>query len=152
MESLFQNKVAEIKISYQPKQSPIQRPKLNRPEDAYFQFLEILDLSMLNIKEEAAVIYLNRGNRMIGAYKLSSGGITGTIVDIRIILAIALKGLASGIIIAHTHPSGELKPSKADLELTTRLKEAAKLMEISLHDHLIITSEAFFSFADDGII
>ena len=70
MESLFQNKVAEIKISYQPKLSPIQRPKLTCSQDAYYQFLEIFDPALLHIKEEAAVIYLNRGNRMIGAYML----------------------------------------------------------------------------------
>lgn len=106
----------------------------------------------MNIKEEAVVLFLNRGNRVLGGYKVSSGGITGTIVDIRIILAIALKCLASGIILAHTHPSGELNPSRADKELTLKLKEAAKLMDISLLDHLIISLVAYYSFADEGMI
>ena len=98
------------------------------------------------------MLFLNRGNRVLGGYKISSGGITGTVVDIRIILAIALKCLASGIILAHTHPSGELTPSRTDKELTQKLKEAAKLMDISLLDHLIITENAHYSFADEGIL
>ena len=106
----------------------------------------------MNIKEEAVVLFLNRGNRVLGGYKVSSGGITGTVVDIRIILAIALKCLASGMILAHTHPSGELNPSNADKGLTQKLKEAANLMDISLLDHLIITSETYYSFADEEVI
>jgi DNA repair protein RadC len=102
----------------------------------------------MNIKQEAAVLFLNRGNRLIGGYKISVGGITGTAVDIRIILAIALKYFATGIIIVHTHPSGELKPSKADMNLTNQLKLACKIMEITLHDHLIITTESYCSFED----
>ena len=106
----------------------------------------------MNIKEEAVVLFLNRGNRVLGGYKVSSGGITGTVVDIRIILAIALKCLASGMILAHTHPSGELNPSRSDKELTLKLKEAAKLMDISLLDHLVITSDTYYSFADEGLL
>ena len=83
---------------------------------------------------------------------MSSGGISGTIVDIRLILGVALKCLASGIILAHTHPSGELTPSRVDRELTQKLKEAAKLMDISLLEHLIITNEGYFSFADEGLV
>ncbi len=125
---------------------------INSSNDAYDCFLEIFEPTVMNIKEEAAVLYLNRGGRVIGAYKLSSGGITGTIVDVRLILAIALKSLACSIILAHTHPSGELRHSKADQELTLRLKEAARIMEISLLDHLIISIEGYYSFADKAII
>jgi DNA repair protein RadC len=89
---------------------------------------------------------------VIGGYKLSSGGITGTVVDIRIILGMALKCLASGFIIAHTHPSGELTPSKHDLDLTIRLMEASKLMDIQLLDHLIITEDAYLSMSEDDLI
>jgi DNA repair protein RadC len=78
--------------------------------------------------------------------------ITGTVVDIRIILGIALKSLATGIIIAHTHPSGELKPSKANIDLTQKLKVACKKMEITLLDHFIITTESYFSFKDDELL
>ena len=104
----------------------------------------------MNIKEQCAVLFLNRGNRVIGGYKLATGGITGVVVDIRIILGTALKCLATGIILAHTHPSGELKPSTVDKGLTEKLKQAAKHMEITLMDHLIIASTGYFSFQDEG--
>jgi DNA repair protein RadC len=87
----------------------------------------LLDENAMNINEESAVLFLNQGNRVIGGYKISSGGLTSTVMDIRIILATALKCLATGIIISHTHPSGELKPSNADKELTERLKQAGKV-------------------------
>ena len=143
---------SEIYIKYEPKVQALNRPRIQSSEDAYQNCLAFLDNNNMNIKEEAVVLFLNRGNRVLGGYKVSSGGITGTIVDIRLILAIALKCLASGIILAHTHPSGELNPSKADKELTQKLKEAAKLMDISLLDHLIITSQTYYSFADNGIV
>lgn len=142
--------LSEIELRYNPKVPAIQRPQVKCADDAYQQFLEILDNTQRSIREEAAVLFLNRSNRIIGAYKLSSGGITGTVVDIRLILGIALKCLASGIIITHTHPSGETNPSNADGLLTTKLKEAAALMEIKLLDHLIISTVGYLSFADEG--
>src|SRR5687768_3079235 len=128
------NKVTEIQIKYKHRIPTLQRPKIITSNDAELVFREILDKKLLTIKEEAAVLFLNRGNRVIGGYKISSGGITGTIIDLRLLLGIALKALACSIIIAHTHPSGELKASRADEELTRKLKEAAKLMDISLLD------------------
>ena len=130
----------------------LNRPRIQSAVDAYLNCLLFLNSDNLNIKEEAVVLFLNRGNRVMGGYKVSSGGITGTIVDIRIILAIALKCLASGIILAHTHPSGEINPSSVDKELTQKLKEAAKLMDISLLDHLVITSDTYYSFANEGLL
>ena len=143
---------SEIYIKYEPKVQAVNRPRIQSSEDAYLQCLYFLGLDNLTIKEEAVALFLNRSNRVLGGYKVSSGGITATVVDIRIILAIALKCLASGIILAHTHPSGELNPSRTDKELTQKLKEAAKLMDISLLDHLIITSETYYSFADEGVL
>jgi DNA repair protein RadC len=144
--------LSEIAIRYQPKVPAIQRPQINCADDAYQQFLQILDDSQLSIREEAEVLFISRSNRVIGGYKLSSGGISGTVVDTRLILGIALKCLASSIIIAHTHPSGETTPSNADRLLTTKLKEAAGLMEIKLMDHLVISSTGYLSFADDGLL
>ncbi len=142
----------EIQIKYEPNVRPLDRPKILTPEDAYLQCLFFFKQDNLSIKEEAVVLFLNRGNRVLGGYKLSSGGIAGTIVDIRIILSIALKSLASGLILAHNHPSGELTPSRADKELTQKLKEASKLMDILLLDHLIIDKSNYYSFADNGEI
>lgn len=143
---------SEIYIRYEPKVQALSLPRIQSVDDAYQNCLMFLNSDNMNIKEEAVVLFLNRGNRVLGGYKVSSGGITGTIVDIRIILGIALKCLASGIILAHTHPSGELYPSKTDKDLTQKLKEASRLMDITLLDHLIITLESYFSFADDGIL
>ncbi len=89
---------------------------------------------------------------MIGSYQLSKGGITGTIADARLILSVALKTLATGLILAHNHPSGNLKPSEVDIGLTKKIKQSAKLMGIELLDHIIISNEGYFSFIDDGIL
>ena len=89
---------------------------------------------------------------MIDSYQLSKGGITGTIADVRLILSVALKTLATGLILAHNHPSGNLKPSEADIQLTQKVKDAAKLMDIEVLDHMILSSNGYFSFTDDGII
>lgn len=97
------------------------------------------------------VLYLNRANKVIGSYELSKGGITATIADIRIILSVALKTLATGLILAHNHPSGNLKPSEADVCLTNKIKEAAKLMDIQVLDHLILVEGGYFSFSDEEI-
>jgi DNA repair protein RadC len=84
--------------------------------------------------------------------KVSSGGLTGTIVDVRIVLGTALKAAATSIILAHNHPSGNLHPSQEDFNLTKRIKEAAKFMDITVIDHLILTDENYYSFADEGQI
>ena len=130
----------------------LNRPKITNPQDSYKIILPLFNQDMLNIREEAVAIYLNRRNRVIGGLKLSSGGISGTVVDIKLLLSVALKCLASGIILAHNHPSGELSPSKSDLAVTEQLKQAAKLIDISLLDHLILGHNSYYSFADEGLI
>ena len=97
-------------------------------------------------------MYLNRANRVIGIFPVSTGGITGTVADIRLILSVALKCAATGIIISHNHPSGSLKPSRIDKELTIKLKEAGCIMDIVLQDHIIVVPEEgkYYSFADEG--
>ena len=98
------------------------------------------------------MIYLNKGNRIIDKERISSGGVAGTVVDVKIILKNALQKLASGIILAHNHPSGNLQPSDADISVTKKLKEAAKLMEMHILDHIIVGEADYYSFADNGII
>lgn len=102
--------------------------------------------------EEFWVIYLNRSNKVISKRKISQGGITGTVTDIRLILKNALESLATSIIICHNHPSGNLQPSEADISITRRLKESSTLMDISLLDHLIIAGKTYFSFADENLV
>ena len=110
------------------------------------------ELETLQMQEEVKIILLNRSNKVLGIYSLAKGGLTSCIVDVRIILSIALKTLATGIILVHNHPSGNLKPSKADLDITKKLKNSCDLLDISLLDHLIITKDNYFSFADEGLI
>lgn len=144
--------VTEIRISYKPKVKTRDRPKIKCSKDAYMHIRQFFDPSLLNIKEEAAILYLNGNNRIIGGFKVSSGGISTTIVDIALILGVAVKCLARSLVLAHTHPSGELQPSNADLNLTARLKEAAKLLDITLIEHLILSTEGYLSFADERLL
>ena len=102
--------------------------------------------------EEFWVIYLNRSNRVIQPYKCSQGGISGTVIDIRLILKKALELLASSIIIAHNHPSGNLSPSDHDKQITQKLKQAASQMDINLLDHIIVAEKGYYSFSDEGIL
>lgn len=102
--------------------------------------------------EVFAVLFLNQGNRILDYKIISSGGISGTVVDSRIILKTALELGATAIILCHNHPSGNLKPSNADTSITQKIKAAALLMDIKLMDHIIVSNEGFYSFADDGIL
>jgi len=102
--------------------------------------------------EEFWIIYLNNSNKVIKKSQLSKGGITGTLVDVRLVLKNALEVGATGLILAHNHPSGNLKPSEADKQLTNKLKTAAESLDIKVLDHIIVTEKAYFSFADETIL
>ena len=102
--------------------------------------------------EEFWIIYLNNSNKVIHKNQLSKGGITGTLVDVRLVLKNALEVGATGLILVHNHPSGTLKPSEADKQITQKLKTAAQSLDIKVLDHLIITEKAYFSFADENIL
>ncbi|KEY19473.1 RadC family protein [Kaistella antarctica] len=102
--------------------------------------------------EEFWAIYLNQNNRVLGKNKLSSGGINQSVVDVRILFKSALEHLATGIIIAHNHPSGNLKASPEDLKITKQISEGGKILNIQLLDHLIIAQNAYFSFADENLL
>ncbi|WP_397362029.1 DNA repair protein RadC [Olleya sp. R77988] len=102
--------------------------------------------------EEFWIIYLNNSNKVIHKNLLSKGGITGTLVDTRLVLKTALEVGAVGLILAHNHPSGTLKPSQADKEVTSKLKIAAQSLDIKVLDHLIVTEQSYFSFADQSLL
>jgi len=102
------------------------------------------------LHEEFWVMTVNRNNRILGTRMISSGGITGTVADVRMILRYCLEMNATGLILSHNHPSGNLKPSEQDLKLTHSIKQAAGWMDIELLDHVIVTETAYFSFADEG--
>jgi len=102
--------------------------------------------------EEFWLLLLNRANRVLGRFKVSQGGLSGTVIDTRIILKKALDNLASSIIVCHNHPSGNQQPSDADVKITEKLKKAAEMLEIKLLDHIIVADKSYFSFADEGLI
>jgi DNA repair protein RadC len=109
-------------------------------------------MDTIELQEEFKVLLLNRANMILGIYNLSKGGVFGTIVDIKLLLAAAIKSNASSMIVAHNHPSGNLKPSVSDKRLTKKIKEGAKLLDVELLDHLIVTKLFYYSFSDDGLL
>jgi DNA repair protein RadC len=132
-------KLAEIPESYQIKCS----------KDVFELFQPILsDLA----HEEFWILFLNRSNKVINRMKLSQGGISGTVTDVRIVMKKAIEYLSSGIIVCHNHPSGNLSPSESDNRITMKIKEAGNIMDIQLLDHLIITDKDYYSFADNGLL
>ncbi len=102
--------------------------------------------------EEFWVMFLNRANKVLGKQKISSGGLTGTVVDTRVVFKDALEQLATCIILCHNHPSGQIKPSQADIDLTKKLVQSGKIMDIQVVDHLIIGDSGYYSFADEGLL
>jgi DNA repair protein RadC len=102
--------------------------------------------------EEFWILFLNRSNKVLNRMKLSQGGISGTVTDVRIVMKKAIEYLASGIIVCHNHPSGNLTPSESDTKITQKIKEAGNLMDIQLLDHLIISDKEYYSFADNGVL
>ena len=143
-------KLSEIKLYYKPRKTVA--PRITCSEDAYKQVIKFYDKNTIALQEQFIIIYLNRANTVLGAHKLFTGGLTGTVADIRLIMGIALKSLACGIIISHNHPSGQLTPSEADRTLTSKVGKACDIMDIKLFDHIIVSpSEGnFYSFADEG--
>ncbi len=127
----------------------MERPKIGGSKDAFQQLApDMMDLP----HEEFWVIVLNRAHRVVRKKKVSEGGVSGTIVDPRIIFKMAIEELASGVIVAHNHPSGNLTASQSDIDLTKRLREAGRFLEIPVLDHLIICGKHYLSFADEGML
>jgi len=141
---------ASMELGRRRKESePDEKPKIVTSTDAARIFKPLLsDL----VHEEFWVLFLNRNNLVLDKMMVSQGGLTGTIIDVRIILKTALEKLACSLILCHNHPSGNLNPSEADKEITRKIKEAGKHMDIPVLDHLIIANDAYFSFADQGLI
>ena len=144
------SQVSEIQVSYTP--SLLVDMSIKNSKKSFELMLNEWEQDKLQMQEEAKILLLNRNNNVLGIYSLAKGGLTSCVVDVRIILSIALKTLATGIILVHNHPSGNLKPSQADLDITKKLKQSCDLLDISFLDHLIITKDNYFSFADEGLI
>lgn len=144
--------LAEVELVYKTKVRPSDRPLVVSSKNCYSLLLQTSDENKIDFIEQFKVLFLNRCNRVLGLLELSTGGITGTVADVRLIMAAALKANAVAIIIAHNHPSGNLKPSRADEELTAKIKQAGKFLDIQVLDHVIVTSEGYYSFADEGVL
>ena len=144
--------VAEIQLIYHNKIKPSERPRITDSHSAYEIFLKNWNKDLIQLQEEFKVMMLNTRGKLLGIYPLFKGGMNATTVDPRLIYVAALKTGASSIILAHNHPSGEARPSKADEKITEEIKTGAQSLRISLHDHVIITPDNFFSFADEGLL
>lgn len=144
--------VAEIELSYVTKLRSADRPKITDSKDAYRILFHSWDKNKIELVEQFKVLLLNRDNKVLGIYDVSSGGLTDILVDPRLIFAAALKANAVSIILAHNHPSGNVKPSRADKELTMRIKQGGELLAIDVIDHVIITKDGFLSLADEGLL
>ena len=142
--------LAEVRVQYRSKVADHSRPQLCSPEDAYRYLREIWNMDVIEIQEEFYVLLLNNSRKCLGWTKISMGGKTSTIVDPPQIIAIALLTNASSIIISHNHPSGKLKPSTADINLTKRIGQALKIMGLRLDDHIIITRDDYYSLNNEG--
>ncbi len=127
----------------------LEMPVIKSSNDIYNLYLPVIaDLP----HEEFWITLLNRANKVRHRFNISKGGLTGTVIDVRLIMKKALENNASSLILCHNHPSGNINPSDADIQITKKLKDAGKLMDIPVLDHLIVTENGYFSFADEGII
>ena len=145
--------VNEIKISYKGGLKSSMWQKISSSQDAAELLYEDWDKDTIGIQETFKVVLLNNSNKVKGVYQLSQGGITSTPIDLRILFAVILKSLSVAIILTHNHPSGKLQPSDADKSLTTKIKKASKLFDITILDHLIFAPDGdYYSFADNGLL
>lgn len=145
----MENLIAEIQVSYHSNNK--EKQKVTSSKSAFEIFKSYWNDGRLELQEEFKVILLNRSNLVLGIYNLSTGGVSSTIVDIKLLFAVALKCNASGIILCHNHPSGNLNPSEADKQMTNKIKQASEMFDIKLLDHIIITACGYYSFQDNGI-
>ena len=143
--------ISEISISYKPKFKPSELPTITSSQDV-FDVIRKHWSDDIQYRESFAVLLLNRANKCLGFSFISKGGISGTVADAKPIFGIALKSGASSIVLIHNHPSGNTQPSEADINLTKKLVKAGELLELNVLDHLIIGDEAYYSFADEGLI
>ena len=145
---MYQMNIAEIKVSYFSKNT--KQTQIKESEDAYNVLVKAWNKDTLELQEEFKILLLNRHNTVLGIYSVSKGGTTSTVVDPKLVFSVALKCNASSLIFAHNHPSGNLKPSKTDINLTNKLLAAANFLDIVVLDHIIISQNGYYSFSDNG--
>ena len=145
------HQVTEISVTYHNRVKSSERFKISRSSDAYELLLTNWD-DTIELYESFKIIMLNKANKVLGISNISNGGVSGTVVDPKRVFQTALKANACGLILCHNHPSGTTTPSEADIKITHKIKQAGIFLEISVLDHLIVTPESFYSFADEGTL
>lgn len=149
----MKSKVNEIQVSYKEKRTTSKSKAIKSSKDAAELLFDNWNTNTIGLNETFKVLLLNNSNKVKGIYELSIGGITGTLIDVRILFAIILKSLSVGVILAHNHPSGKLAPSKADKQITNKIREAANILDVKVLDHLIIAPDGdYYSFSDNGLL
>lgn len=143
---------SEVELIYRTKIKASERPLIDSSYSAFKIALEAWNQDKIELLEQFKVLMLSNNNKVLGVCEMSSGGITGTIVDVRLLFAALLKAKATAFIIVHNHPSGKLAPSEADKQITAKIKQASQVLDIALLDHLIITPDNYYSFADQGVL
>jgi len=149
MKNLTANFIGEIQLNYK-KDSNTDVVKITSSRGVNEYIRKLFPENQINHREHMYALYLNNSNHIVGYYLLSLGGITGTIVDIRVTFQAALLSNAVALILVHNHPSGTLKPSNADKQITRKIQRAGDMLDIKLLDHLIITEDSYYSFADEN--
>lgn len=143
--------IGEVEVSYK-KKTEIPFEKITSSFTASECIRKLIPENQINYREHMYALYLNNANKILGYQLLSVGGITATLLDIRILIQGALLTNSVALILFHNHPSGKLKPSNADIELTKKVSSSLGLLDLKLLDHLIITETSYYSFADQGMI
>tara|TARA_B100000949_G_C13994992_1_gene330802 strand:- start:81 stop:530 length:450 start_codon:yes stop_codon:yes gene_type:complete len=147
------NKVNEIQLSYKESFLTSCETTISSSSKAAAILLQSFDMNTIALHETFKVLLLNNSNKVKGVYTLSIGGITGTLVDIRILYAVILKSLSTAVILCHNHPSGTLKASELDKEITEKIRKAGSYLDVKVLDHIILSPDGkYFSFADNGLL
>lgn len=144
--------IAEIELSYKNPVAPEDRATITQSSDAYKLLMNHWDTGKIELQEQFKVILLNQAKQVLGIIDLSMGGTTATVIDRRLMFAAALKAAATEIILAHNHPSGNLKPSTNDIRSTKLVCESGIILDILVLDHLVVSPRGYYSFADEGLI
>ena|SRR6218665_3859957 len=143
-------KVTEVELVYRNKVKFADRQQITSSFDAYQVLAQTWDEGKMQLQEHFKILLMDRKNHVLGVSHISSGGVTDCMVDSRLVFATALKARATGLILAHNHPSGNMTFSDADKMLTKKFTEAGKLLDISILDHLVLTEEGYASMSDNG--
>ena len=147
----MKNIISEIKIKYNPVKLDNGNVKITNSDDAFTVVLKHWNPDIIELQEEFKVLLLNNSNEVLGIYEMTKGGMTSTLVDIKLLFAVVLKSCATAIITVHNHPSGKLKPSASDIDIYTKIKNAAGMFDVKYLDNLIISKIGKYSFSDEGV-